>query len=85
MICAKEYCLNGHQCKKYQWEILHSFFIFSKNLKKLFIYLFIYFWLCWIFGCLWAFSSYSTRASHCSGFSCCRAQALDLGTCSCGA
>ena len=44
MIRAKEYCLNGHQCKKYQWEILHSFFIFSKNLKKLFIYLF-------IFGC----------------------------------
>ena len=52
--------------------------------KKLFMFCF-FFWLCWIFiavcgcslaaswGLLFAFSSCSTRASHCSGFSCFRA------------
>ena len=44
MICPKDYCLKGHQCKKYQWEILHSFFL-KQELKILFIY----FWLRWIF------------------------------------
>ena len=48
-------------------------------------YLFIYFCLCWVFVAVWAFpllgewrrlSSCSTRASHCNGFSCCRAQTL---------
>ena len=46
-------------------------------LKNLFIY--IYFWLCWVFVavktvgyCLVALM----QASHCNGFSCCRAQAL---------
>ena len=32
----------------------------------------------------WAFSSCSARASHCCGFSCCGAQALDAGFSSCG-
>ena len=29
--------------------------------------------------CMWAFSSCGTRASHCSGFSCCRVWALEHG------
>ena len=46
----------------------------------------IYFWLCWVFIAAWAFLhcgepglffSCSERASHCSGFSCCRAEALE--------
>ena len=60
-----------------------TFLFFNKNLKIM--YLFIFGCVGSLFGCLWAFSSYSTRASHCNGFSCCRAQALELGICSCGA
>ena len=50
-----------------------------------YIILFIYFWLCWVFIALNVFSSCgeqellsscSAWASHCGGFSCCRAQAL---------
>ena len=37
------------------------------------IYLFIYFWLCWVFVAARVFSSCGARASHCSEFSCCRA------------
>ena len=60
----------------------------NANLHLLFLFyviLFIYFWLCWVFIALQVFpscgeqellSSCSARASHCSGFSCCRAQAL---------
>ena len=48
-------------------------------------YLFTYFCLCCVFIAVWAFpllgewrrlSGCSTRASHCNGFSCCRAQTL---------
>ena len=51
----------------------------------LFIYLFVCFWLCWVFTAAqelslvvasMGYSSLRSRASHCSGFSCCRAQAL---------
>ena len=55
---------------------------------------FIYFWLCWVFtaaqpfpGCgeQSLFSSYGGQVSHCSSFSCCRAQALEpAGFSSCG-
>ena len=47
-----------------------------------------YFWLCWVFIAEWALPScskwgllpsYSARASHCGGFSGCRAQALGAG------
>ena len=57
------------------------FLIISTFNYYLFIYLFIYFWLHWAIvaaqvavsgGC----SSCGAQASHCSGFSCCRAQAL---------
>ena len=53
-------------------------------LKKC-IYLFIYFWLCWIFVAVCGLSlvaaseatlRFGVRASHCSGFSCCGAWAL---------
>ena len=30
----------------------------SKSGTRVLIYLFIYFWLSWVFGCSWAFSSY---------------------------
>ena len=50
---------------------MHSFFFFI----NLFIYLFMaVLGLC---CCVRAFSSCGARASHCSGFSCCGAQALD--------
>ena len=56
---------------------LRNFFF---NLFNLF-----YFWLCWVFIAVHGlslvavsggYSSCGVRASHCSGFSCCRAQAL---------
>ena len=37
---------------------------------------FFFFWLRWVFAAARAFSSCGERASHCGGFSCCRAQAL---------
>ena len=49
------------------------------------MYLLIYFWLCWIWLLHGLFSrcrqrgllsSFCVQASHCSGFSCCRAWAL---------
>ena len=50
------------------------------------IYLFIYFWLCWVFVAARGFSLVAARggaplrccewASQCGGFSCCRARAL---------
>ena len=55
-------------------------------LKKINLFiLFIYFWLCWVFvaacrlSLVWragATLPCGARASHCSGFSCCRARAL---------
>ena len=69
-------------CKKINLEkrlrdtSLHFFFSFY-----LFIYLFIYLWLHWAFVAVHRLSlvvvsgGYS-RASHCGGFSCCRAQVL---------
>ena len=57
-----------------------SFFFFFLT-----FYLFIYLWLCWVFTATQAFSgcgewgllfSCGTQVSHCSDFSCCRAQAL---------
>ena len=53
----------------------------------LFIYLFTYFWLRWVFIAVRGFSLVagagatlccSARASHCGGFSCCRARALGV-------
>ena len=64
-----------------------SFYLFKK------IILFIYFWLCWVFGAPQAFcscseweilSSCDAQASHCWGFSRCRAWALgcpDFSSC----
>ena len=55
--------------------------------KNKFIYLFIYFWLCWVFvaacglSLVVASGGYSlcgVRASHCSGFFCCGARALGM-------
>ena len=48
-------------------------------LKDFFLSNFIYFWRCWVFACsrrAGALSSLGAQASYCSGFSCCRAQAL---------
>ena len=63
--------------------IQHSFI---KHISFFLINLFIYFWLCWVFipACvgflqLWragATLRCGVRASHCGGFSCCRARAL---------
>ena len=62
--------------------ILFLFLFFKINL---FIYLFIYFWLRWVFVVVRRLSLVAragatlrcgARASHCSGFSCCRARAL---------
>ena len=58
-----------------------------------FIYKFIYFWQ-WVFIAAWAFASCreqgllfscGVRASHCSGFSYCGAQALEHRLSNCGA
>ena len=58
--------------------------IFSDSPVSLFHYLFIY-WLCWVFvaahglsvcGEQGLLSSCSAQASHCSGFSCCRASTV---------
>ena len=59
-----------------------------------FFFFLIYLWLCWFFVAVWAFSSWGkwvllssrcARASHCSGSSCCTAQALGCsGFSSCG-
>ena len=58
------------------------FFFFLNN----FIYLFIYFWLCWVFvsvrglslvAASGGHSSSRAQASHCRGLSCCGAQAPD--------
>ena len=66
--------------------ILFSSLIFFFNFKNLFI-LFIYFWLCWVFVAARRLSLVAVsgaalcsgeRASHCGGFSCCRAWALGL-------
>ena len=64
----------------YPYLLYKLFFFFNK---------FIYFWLCWVFvsvrGLLFiavcmllivVASLVGVRASHCGGFSCCRAQAL---------
>ena len=46
---------------------------------------FIYFWLCWILVAVCTTLSCAARASHCGGFSCCRAWALGYtGFSSCG-
>ena len=54
---------------------------------NLFILFFIYFWLCWVFVAARGLSLVAARgatlrcgerASHCSGFSCCRARALGV-------
>ena len=67
--------------------VKHCLFFFKKNN-------FIYFWLCWVFVAVRAFSSFGdqgllsscgVQASHCGGFSCCQARALGiLGFGSCG-
>ena len=60
-------------------------FLFLKNLL---IFIFIYFWLCWVFvaahglvslvAVSGAYSSLQCVASHCGGFSCCEAWALGM-------
>ena len=69
-------------------QVCHLFLLFIPLIsliyfKKLFIY--IYFWLCWVFVAAWLLSSCgewgllpsgSVLASHYGGFSYCRAQAL---------
>ena len=88
-------------------NVLISFFYSPFTLKKIFVYIYIYFFGCArsylqhagssvvpcgifnfyylsIFGCagsslLHGLSFYSVQASHCNGFSCCGAQALDGG------
>ena len=67
-------------CKQFSFKHPHQ-----NSVLSLFFKTFIYFWLSWVFvaalrlplvvasgGC----SSCGVRASHCSGFSCCRARAL---------
>ena len=63
-----------------EFPLLFSFF------KNKFIYLFIYFWLCWVFVSVRGLSLVAVsgatlhrgaRASHCHGLSCCTAQAPD--------
>ena len=63
-----------------------TFFLKRANFfKNKFVYLFIHFWLPWAFTAAHRLSLVvasgvtlccSTQASHCGGFSCCRAQAL---------
>ena len=68
----------------------HSFLIFSPldkaSQRLLSLLLFFFFWLSWVFVAAHGLSlavvsgttiHCSARASHCSGFSCCRAWALD--------
>ena len=64
---------------RFDVPLLYSLYIHTH------IILFIYFWLCCVFGvALWLFSLWwagatllcSAQASHCGGFSCCRTQAL---------
>ena len=59
-------------------------YLLTKEDRNIF-FLFIYFWLRWVFvaacghslvAASRGYSSCGARASHCSGFSCCRAQAL---------
>ena len=65
---------------------LFFFFFFLNSCFYLFIYLFIYFWLCWVFGSCEGFLQLrragatlhrSARASHRRGLPCCGAQAPD--------
>ena len=60
----------------------HYVFLLCAERCKLFVYIFAMLGrLCW----MWAFSSCAAQASHCSGFSCYRAQALGhTGFRSCG-
>ena len=59
----------------FEYNISHSYIFLNK-----FIYLFVYFWLCWVFvaarGLSLVVTSGGEWASHCGGFSCHRAQAL---------
>ena len=64
-------------------KLLNNLFFFLINL---FIYLFIYFWLCWVFVSVQGFLQLrragatlhrGARASHYRSLSCCRAQAPD--------
>ena len=65
----------------------------SLHFTMIFYFFKIYLWLCWVFVAahrlLLAAGSGATPprgawASHCRGFSCCRAQALESRLCSCG-
>ena len=84
----------GHQLTFFTFlssNVLSCFYFF-KDQKPFF---FVYFWLCWAFtaacGLSWLWeqgllSSCGVGASHCSDFSCFRAQALGcVGFSSCGA
>ena len=69
-------------CKQFSFKHPHQNLVLS-----LFFKTFIYFWLSWVFVAALRFplvvasggySSCGVRASHCSGFSCCRARALGM-------
>ena len=60
--------------------------------QEIFFLIFFYFWVCWVFSALQGLSlvlasqatlHFSAQASHCGGFSCCGAQALEQGLSSC--
>ena len=70
-------------------DIFYSTEKYTHYLVITLIISFIYFWLCWVFVAVWAFSSCSEQGwlhfcacvFHCSGFSCCGAR---TGSRACG-
>ena len=77
--------MNKDQYSAQSFNVIGNCGVFFFFLINLFIYLFIYFWLCSVsllhagFLQLWrtrATLRHGVQASHCGGFSCCRAQAL---------
>ena len=74
----KQHWAGLKKTKRLIWHISFLFLLFNL--------LFIYFWLCWVFVAAWGLSlvvvsevtlRWGAQVSHCSGFSCCGAQALD--------
>ena len=74
------FLVSGKVCIRLVLDYLVEFILFI----YLFINLLIYFWLHWVFVAPCGLSlvavsgGYSSWASHCGGFSCCRAQALGV-------
>ena len=66
------------------WGLDHETSIRSYSFICLFLF-YLFIWLCWVFTAARAFLYCCVWASHCSGFSCCRAQAPGhMGFSSCG-